>query len=240
MPELMEVFLLISVIFFAVLTQSISGFGVALVAMAFLPGLLGIQTAAPLVALVALTLEPVLLVRYRLSLNLRAVWPLVLASFIGIPIGVWGLQGLDEDLVLAFLGFVIAGYALYALFQLRLPELRHPLWAYGAGFLAGILGGAYNISGPPVIVYGDCKRWNPTEFKANLQGFFLLSDLFVVLNHAVGDNLSTAVWEYYLWCLPAIAAGIFLGLVIGRRLGPAVFRKVVLVLLVVMGFVLIF
>jgi len=47
----MEVFLLISVVFCAVLTQSISGFGVALVAMAFLPGLLGIQVAAPLVAL---------------------------------------------------------------------------------------------------------------------------------------------------------------------------------------------
>jgi uncharacterized membrane protein YfcA len=62
----------------------------------------------------------------------------------------------------------------------------------------------------------------------------------VVLNHAVGDNLSIAVWEYYLWCLPAIAAGIFLGLVIGRRLDPAGFRKVVLVLLVVLGLWLVF
>lgn len=231
----MEVFLLISVVFCAVLTQSISGFGVALVAMAFLPGLLGIQVAAPLVALVALTLEAVLLLRYRLSLNLRAVWPMVMASFIGIPIGVWGLKGLDEDLVLAFLGIVIAGYALYALFQFRLPELRHPLWAYGAGFLAGVLGGAYNTSGPPVVVYGDCKGWGPTEFKANLQGFFLLSDLFVVLNHAVGSNFTAEVWVFYLWCLPAIAAGIFSGLIIGRRLDSAVFRKVVLVLLVVLG-----
>jgi len=236
----MEVFLLISVVFCAVFTQSLSGFGVALVAMSFLPGLLGIQVAAPLVALVAMTLEAVLLVRYRLSLNLRAVWPMVLASFVGIPIGVWGLKGLDEDLVLAFLGIVIAGYALYALFQLRLKELRHPLWAYGAGFLAGILGGAYNTSGPPVVVYGDCKRWGPTEFKANLQGFFLLSDLFVVLNHALGDNFTAEVWEYYLWCLPAIAAGIVLGLLIGRRLDPAVFRIVVLVLLVVLGLRLVF
>jgi hypothetical protein len=231
----MEVFLLISVVFVAVLTQSISGFGVALVAMAFLPGLLGIQMAVPLVALVALTLEAVLLVRYRLSLNVRAVWPMILASFIGIPIGVWGLQGLDEDLILTVLGIVIAGYALYALFQFRLPDLRHPLWACGAGFLAGVLGGAYNTSGPPVIVYGDCRRWKPVEFKANLQGFFLLSDLFVVLNHALSDNLSAAVWVNYLWCLPAIAAGIILGLQLDRRVNPAAFRKVVLVLLVLLG-----
>ena len=102
------------------------------------------------------------------------------------------------------------------------------------------MGGAYNTSGPPVIVYGDCKRWNPAEFKANLQGFFLLSDLFVVLNHAVGDNLNATVWTYYLWCLPAIAAGLILGLVIGRRLDPVVYRKVVLVLLVVLGMKLAF
>jgi uncharacterized membrane protein YfcA len=199
----------------------------------------GIQTAAPLVALVALTLEAVLLVRYRLSLNLRAVWPMVLASFIGIPMGVWGLQGLEEDLVLRFLGIVIAGYALYALFQLRLPELRHPLWPYGVGFLAGILA-VHTILPARQCRLRRLPALNPAEFKANLQGFFLLSDLFVVLNHALSDNLSATVWVNYLWCLPAIAAGIILGLVIGRRLDPAVFRKVVLVLLVVLGLRLVF
>lgn len=235
-----ENLLLIAVVFLAVLVQAFSGFGVALVSMAFLPGLLGIQVAAPLVALVALTLEAVLLVRFRLHLKPKAVLPLILVSIAGIPIGVWALQALDEDVVLAVLGVVIAGYALYALLQFRLPELVNPLWAVLAGFLAGVLGGAYNTSGPPVVIYADCRRWQPAEFKANLQSFFLVSDLFVVAAHVFSRNLSAQVWQSYFWCLPAIAGGIVLGTLLSGRIEALAFRRVVLVLLVGLGLRLVF
>ena len=236
----MGTLLVAAIIFIAVFTQSLTGFGVALVSMALLPDLLGIQVAAPLVALVALTLEGTLLLRYRLGLNLRAIQPLVVTALIGIPIGVWGLRGVDEKLLLAVSGMIIAGYAVYALFQFRLPDLRYPAWAYAAGFLAGLFGGAYNTSGPPVIVYGDCRRWSPSEFKANLQGFFLLNDLIVVLTHALNCNLSADVGAHFLWSLPAIGAGVIAGTRLEKRLDPAVFRKVVLVLLLGMGIRLVF
>ena len=231
----MEQYLPFIVVFFAVFTQSLTGFGSALVAMAFLPEMFGIKVAAPLVALIAMTLELVLMIRYRSALNLQALWPLVLASLVGIPLGIWALKGIDEDLLLAALGVVIAGYALYALFEFKLPELRHPAWAYGAGFLSGVLNGAYNTGGPPVVIYGNCKGWAPTEFKSNLQGFFLICDLLVVSGHALSHNLTAAVLRNYLWALPVLALGILAGTSLDRFLNPAIFRKVVLALLVVMG-----
>jgi len=223
------------VIFFAVFTQSLTGFGSALVAMALLPELLGIQLAAPLVALVALTIESILLVRYRKAFNLRVVGPLAFAALFGIPLGVWALKGVNEKLVMAMLGAVIAGYALYSLMEFKLPELRHPAWAYGTGFLAGLLGGAYNTSGPPAVIYGDCRRWPPAKFKSNLQGFFLFNDLLVVGSHALSRNLTSIVWSYYLWALPAIGLGLLAGTGMDRYQNPTVFRKVVVVFLIIMG-----
>jgi hypothetical protein len=228
-------FLIILVIFLAVFTQSLSGFGVALIAMALLPGLLTVQIATPLVALVAISIEVFLLIRYRQTLDLHAVRPIALASLAGIPLGVWLLKGAGEAALLTMLGIVIAGYALYALLRFRLPELRHPAWAWGVGFLAGVLGGAYNVSGPPVIIYSDCRRWSPAEFKSNLQGFFVVSSSFVVLVHAIGGNLTPVVWRTYLWVLPAMALGILAGTSLDRFLNPIAFRKIVLVLLVIMG-----
>lgn len=227
--------LVILAIFLAIFTQTVSGFGLALVSMSLLVPLLGVQVATPLVALVAVAAEAILVIRYRAALNLKVVWQLVLAAFAGIPLGVIALQRVDEQVVLTVLGAVLVFYAAYALLNLRLPELHHPAWAYGLGFIAGILGGAYNVSGPPVIVYGNCRRWLPAEFKGNLQGFFLAVSLFAVLGHFLAGNVIPEVWRYFLPALVGLALGILLGSLVDRRINPALFRRLVLVLLMVLG-----
>lgn len=237
--------LVLLVLFAAVFTQSLSGFGSALVAMSLLPALIGLHVATPLVALVGGTLEVFLLLRYREALNLNAIWQLVSGSLLGIPLGIIFLGRVDEGVMLPLLGAVIAGYALYALLtefsaRVNLPSLAHPVWAVSAGFLAGLLGGAYNTAGPPVILYGNCRRWGPAEFKSNLQGFFLIASVVTIFGHAWSGNLTPEVWRLYLWSLPVIAAGLWAGTAMDRYLRPRVFRRVVLVLLLGMGVWLIF
>jgi uncharacterized protein len=222
-------------IFFAVFTQTLTGFGSGLVAMAFLPALLGVHTAVPLVILVAASVELIMLIRLRTNFNLKAVWRLALAALPGIPLGVWLLRGLSERSLLLVLGVVMMGYALYALSNLKLPRLEHPAWAYLAGFLSGLLGGAYGVAGPPAILYGNCRAWKPDEFKSNLQGFFLMGDCLVLLTHAVAGNLTPRVWSSYLYALPFIALGLLAGAALERSINPQLFRKLVLVLLAGMG-----
>lgn len=240
-----EQLIIVFVIFLAVFTQSLSGFGSALVAMALLPAVIGIQVATPLVALVVLTIEVFLLIRYRQALNIRAVWQIIAASLAGIPCGILLLSRLNERTAMTILGTIIAGYAIYALLEvfsnrIQLPKLRHPAWAYGSGLIAGMLGGAYNTSGPPVIIYGNCRRWGTAEFKGNLQGFFVPSSLVIALAHAWNRNLTPEVWQLFTWSIPAMALGILAGTSLDRFIHPEAFRRIVLILLVILGIRLIF
>ena len=228
-------FIVFAVMLVSAFTQTLTGFGSALVSMSILPSLLGIQVASPLVALMAITLESILLIRLRGAINFRAVWRMSLASVIGIPIGLALARSIDEEVVLTVLGVILVGYSLYALITPRLPELTHPAWAFVFGFIGGILSGAYNVAGPAAVIYGDCRRWQPDEFRSNLQAFFLVNDAFVLLNHGLAGNLKPIVWSYYLVALPAILLGIFFGLKLDRRINPDVFRKMVQVLLIMMG-----
>jgi len=66
------------------------------------------------------------------------------------------------------------------------------------GFIAGIIGGAYNTGGSPVIIYGNCRWWPPNEFKGNLQGYFLVTGLVIMLGHQISENLTVDVWKYFL------------------------------------------
>ena len=231
----MTTFVVGSILFLSAFTQSLSGFGLALVSMALLPAVIGLQTATPLVALTAVAIEAVMLARYREALQVRAIWRVVLAALVGIPLGVIWLSRVDERLALGVLGVVISGYAVYALLGLRMPGLDHPLWAYLAGVIGGMLGAAYNTSGPPVIVYADCRAWSRDVFKGNLQGYFIIISLGVLLGHAVNGNLTAPVWRLFWWGLPFIAVGLLAGFSFDRWLKPETFRRVVLVLLVLMG-----
>lgn len=227
--------LLFLIIFLAVFTQAVTGFGVALVSMPLLLLVMDIGLAAPLVALVAGVAELLLLLYYRQHLNARAVTRLIAASLAGIPIGVFLLQKVDEGVITAVLGLILIFYALYALSGLRLPHLAHSGWAYGFGFVAGILGGAYNTSGPPVIIYGNCRRWPPAEFKSNLQGFFVVSTYAIIAAHALGGNFTPEVWRNFLIALPAVLLALLIGPQVSRFLNPARFRHIVLLLLLLLG-----
>ena len=105
--------LLVAIVSFAIFTQSIAGFGLALISMPLLIEALGVEVAAPLVALVAITAEMILIIRYRHAIQFRTLGRLSLASLIGIPIGIFALQNANDQFVLMLLGMVITLYALY-------------------------------------------------------------------------------------------------------------------------------
>lgn len=223
------------IVFFAIFTQTLTGFGLALVSMPLLVLIMDVRTAAPLVTLIGVVAEVVLLARYRDHLQLRTIWRLAIASVVGVPIGVLLLKRVDRELILMALGMVITGYAVYGLLNFRLPTVEHQNWAYGFGFVAGVLSGAYNTAGPPVVIYGNCRGWEPRMFKGNLQGFFMLNSLMLVGTHGVNGNFTGEVWKDFLIALPAIGLGIVAGSFMDRYLNPVWFRKGVLVLLVVLG-----
>ena len=224
-----------SVVLLATFTQSLNGFGSGLVTMAFLPAVLGIRAASPLVALFAGTLESILFLRYREHINPRAIWRLLVAAVIGIPLGILGARLIDERIVLAILGLVLVAYPVYGLFTPHMPRVKEGKLTWGVGFLAGLLGGAYNISGPPVIIYANSRGWSPHEFKANLQIFFLLIDVITITSHALSGNITAFVWQNYLLILPAIVVGMLAGFFLDRFRNPLLVRKIVLLMLIVLG-----
>lgn len=228
-------FLIAAVVFVGCFTQSLTGFGVALVMMAVLPSIIGLQFAAPLVALVGMILEMLMLLRYRATLQFKSIAGMLVASVVAIPFGVLYFRRLDEGIALFVLGLVIISYALYALIGFRLPQLKHPGWAWAFGFLGGLLGGAYNTAGPPVVVYGNCRRWLPQEFKSNLTGYFIVGSLVVVSTHWASGNFTSGVWSNFLISLPPLFLGFFLGQGMDKWINPELFRRIVLVLLIVLG-----
>ncbi|MEB3886238.1 sulfite exporter TauE/SafE family protein [Lyngbya sp. CCY1209] len=234
----------LTIIFFAVFVQSLSGFGAGLVAMPLLTELLGLDRAAPLVAAIGILLNLTLTLYYRYEFQISAVLRLTVSALVAIPFGLSGLQFLDPEMGLKLLGAVILTYAAIALIlehlNISLPRLDSPQWAYGFGFASGLLSGAYNTGGPPVVIYGACRRWNPAVFKSNINGFFMVSTAMVIVNHALHGNYTETVFKLFLYALPVMAIAIVAGLSLSKFINPVAFRTLILILLVAVGLRLLF
>jgi hypothetical protein len=227
--------LVLLIIFVSTLVRATLGFGNALLAMPLAVLLLGIATASPLVAFVSETIALLMLVGSWQHVNVKAAWRLVLASVCGIPVGVLLLRGVPEQVVTGLLGVVLIAFGLYNVLQFPLPALRWKGSAYFFGFGAGILGGAYNTNGPPIILYGMLDRWSPEQFRATLQGYFVPTGLFILAGHALGGLWTAEVLWLYAVSLPAVVLAFVLGNHLKRRIPPGRFDRVVYVALVMMG-----
>jgi hypothetical protein len=232
--------LVVIIVFFAILTQAITGSGLALVAMPLLVEILDPLTAASLVALMALTTQAIMLLRYRRNVQFRSLWRLMLGSALGIPFGIYALATVDERVILIILGLILVSYAIYSLITPHLPQIRDPRWGFGFGFISGVLGGAYNTGGPPVVIYGTTQRWPPQEYKGNMQVLLMVNSTLVVIAHFTAGHYTPAVWQAYALAIPVIIVAALVGFRLDKVIDPALFRRIVLVVLLLIGIRMLF
>ena len=190
---------------------------------------LPVEVAAPLAVLVSVTIAALALVQDFRQVQLRSAGWLVLATLAGIPLGLWVLAAADARLVKAALGLTIVAFALYALLGRAPGHLASDRisWLLGCGLCAGVLGGAYGMNGPPLVVYGSLRRWSPVQFRATLQAYFLPASALGMLGYGVAGLWTAQVTHLFLLALPGVLVATLAGRLINRRLSGATFLRFV-------------
>jgi uncharacterized membrane protein YfcA len=219
----------LAVIFLATLIRSTLGFGEALVAVPLLALRVPVNIAAPLAVLVSVVVAGVIVLQDWRRIQFRsAIW-LILSSLPGIPLGLLLLARGNESLVKISLAAVILLFCIYSLTVRATLHLAkdHRAWLLGCGFLSGILGGAYGMNGPPLVVYGALRRWSPQHFRATLQGYFLPASLVGLAGYGSVGLWSDQLNRYFLLSLPGVVLAIVLGRALNHRIsGQGFFRFV--------------
>ena len=226
------------VVFVASFVMGLTGFGLALVAMAFLPYLMSPADAIVLLTIYALVFSVVVVIPLRRDLARRALVDLTLGTLAGTPLGVWILASVPVSALNRLIGGVLV-LVVVLQFRRALPErLEGCGWGLGAGFLSGLVGGAVGMPGPPVIVYATTQGWSPRSMKANIMGFFVLNQGATLVGYWwAGVVTATVLTLTVTLALPALA-GLLAGHALFGRLDSARFRRVVFVLLLISGLVL--
>jgi len=170
----------------------------------------------------------------------KKVYPLLIGSIGGIPVGVFFLKKMDKSILLSIIGVILVFFSSYSLFFKSPNRFISEKWGMLFGFLSGCLGGAITAAGPPVIVYTSLQAWSKDTIKATLQGFFFFTGLTVVLAHAVGGITTSLVIRYFALSLPFLVLGTYTGSFFYGMIAEESYKRILLSLLFALGIFMIY
>jgi uncharacterized membrane protein YfcA len=234
-PTLLPV---LGIVFLATLVRSTFGFGEALVAVPLLALVMPVRVAVPLATLLSITVAALILAQDWRKVHARSARWLILPTLLGIPIGLLVLTEVAAPVVKAGMAVVIIAFSGYCLLGRRKPHLPDDRLAWVFGLGAGVLGGAYGMNGPPLVVYGTLRGWSPEHFRATLQGYFLPASAVGMCGFWLAGLWVPEVTRYYLLSLGPAVVAIVLGRAANRRMRTEDFVRFVHLGLIGIGLLL--
>jgi len=237
----LTIILILAISFIASLVRSTLGFGDSLLAVPLFLFFLPVGVAVPLSVMISITIALVIVIQDHSNIHFKSAKWLIIYAAPGIPLGLFILIYGNETFAKMGLGFLIIIYSLFSLYGKSTFTLQQDnnLWLFICGFLSGILGGAYGLNGPPLVVYGNLRNWTAKHFRATLQAYFLPASLIGFTGYYIKGLVTSEVNQYFLISLITAIPAIFLGRYLNHKLNNQSFFNYVYWALIIIGIILI-
>ena len=217
----------------AAATQSIVGFGYALLVVPCLTVLRGPKVAVVASTTVGTALVAWNSVRWRHDILWREAVTVTIAALCAMPIGLVVLTRADDHTLRLIVGCTIILFTVWLWRGLTLPQGRRTEIAAGAA--SGALASSVGVNGPPIAIAFQATEMPPAHFRATLQvTFFVQALVAVMLFWSQGLVVADVGWVFAVG-IPAAAIGALVGDRIAPRVHEGPFRSAVLVLLALSG-----
>jgi len=220
------------------LVKGIAGIGIPLVGVSLLSMTLTVPQAVallPVPIIVANTWQTVAGGMFLATCRRYAA--LIAAMGVGTFVGGAMLSSVNPALLTGVLGGVVLLFAAAELARLRIrvPAQHQRITGTAAGFIGGVLGGLSGVFGPPVIMYLAALELNKEAFVATISAIYLITGILLGVMLASYGVASTRELLWSALATVPLFAGLAVGQFTRRLVSEAMFRKVLMSLLLLIG-----
>lgn len=211
MTTILTTVLAMAIILIAATVRGYSGFGFALIGVAGLSIISAPNVAIPTVLVLEILVGLLLLPPVWREISWRPVLILLAGAVVLTPIGALFLIRVPTDVARIGIAVAISGAALLLLFAAKPRASPGTPSTIATGAIAGLLNGAFGISGPPIVLFFISGDRPPAVSRASMMACFLVLDAVAVASFAIGGLIDRSVLTTVLVCLPVLAIGSWLG-----------------------------
>ncbi|MBX9593682.1 MAG: sulfite exporter TauE/SafE family protein [Roseomonas sp.] len=236
----LEMAVLVGACFVAAFASGMAGFAFNLIAAGILFHWLPPQETAPVLVVGSFIIQLGTIRAVLPAMRWAVLRPYVVGGVLGTPIGILVLKVTSAQAITMGIGALLVVYAGYTLARIALKRAPHafttgPLPDAGIGFAGGVLGGIGGFSGALPAMWGDLKGLRKDEARAIFQPFIIAMQALAAIGLLAGGFFTADSAIMLLACLPALAAGAWLGVRAYGVIPAEGFRLVLLVLLLLSG-----
>jgi hypothetical protein len=170
--------------------------------------------------------------------------PAILGGLVGVQAGVWILNNLPGAVLTLTIGIMVCIYALYLTFKPAGFAIRRfvgPKTGAVVGAIGGAIGGFTAFPGLAVVMWTGLRDITKSQTRAIVQPFIVFLQLAALVTNAVQNPGRFGVPYFTMLALtiPAVLPGTLTGVWIYHQLSEHNFKKVVFVLLMLVGVTLV-
>lgn len=193
------------------LARGFSGFGGALIFVPLASAAVGPKIASALLLVIDGVMTLGMVPDGWRKANRREVFTMLSGALVGVPTGTAvlallpsiTLRWIISIVAICLLVFLISGWRYHG-------RPKTPM-TVGVGLLAGIFGGAAQMSGPPVVAYWLGGTIAASVVRANLIFYFALSTVISAASYIIGGLLTPEVLLIAVIIAPAYGLGLYGG-----------------------------
>ena len=221
--------------------QRVSGFGLGIFAMVFLPHFMPAQNAAAISCLFSCVTSSYNAVRYRKNIAYRTALPMVAAALVTIPLAVYFSQHISGNGFHVLLGSVLVLLSLYFLvfhkYIKMQPTIRNGILA---GTVGGALNGLFSTGGPPIVLYLSCAMTDKEIYFATIQFYFCFTNLYATAMRAVNGMITGEIVLYAVIGTLGCMAGDRIGRIVFDKLDSNKLKSIIYIGMIISGILMLF
>jgi uncharacterized membrane protein YfcA len=232
--EMWPLLYLILIVCLAAFIQGLTGFGVGIYTILFLPYVFSYQASVAITAFCAIVMSCVLLFDTREHVEIKNILPVVIPIVIMQMISTYFLFVLDDATLTIILVFIL-------LFFAGLFYISEKGWQIKASLpnsiLAGCVTGVCNmlgVSGPPLGYYYHSIFKDNIRYLANLQATLLITLIILLIQHIIQGSMTLVTFAYSAIASVVCVAFLLPALKIFKKLDRSRLTRIIIVFLIVM------
>lgn len=217
--------------------QRVSGFGLGIFVMLFLPHFMPeLSEAAAISSLFCIGTASYNAIRYRRDISFKTTLPMFAAAMVSITVAVYFSARVSAEIFKALLGSALILLSIYFLvFSSKIKIKPTAVNGIIAGTLGGTLGGLFSTGGPPAVLYLTNATPDKTVYFASIQFYFCLTNIYATTVRAVNGIITAEVLVLSAIGLVGCMTGDFLGRLVFDRLDSDKIKRIIYIGMIVSG-----